>query len=101
MASLYMRLLGGEPQEQQHLLTKDEVVIGRAPDCDLVVPSFAASRRHARILRLEDRYYVEDMGSRGGTRVNGPEVGNQFRGRTLLHDQDEIRFPNVVVQFRE
>jgi FHA domain/DUF1707 SHOCT-like domain len=50
------------------------VVVGRAPDCDCVVPEDCASRRHAEIWRESGRWFVRDLGSRNGTRLNGMRV---------------------------
>jgi len=99
MASL--RVLVGDSQVGDYLLEKDETVLGRSPDCDVVIPTLCSARRHARIFRVGDRFYVEDMYSPGGTRVNGPEISNQISGRTLLRDGDSIWFGGVIVQFRE
>jgi pSer/pThr/pTyr-binding forkhead associated (FHA) protein len=102
MASLHLRALLSDAQEQHYLLEKQEALLGRSPDCDVVVPYIHVSRRHAKIIRIGDQFYIEDMGTPGGTRVNGPGIGNQIRERTLLHDKDEIWFADsVVVQFRE
>ena len=51
-------------------LRRDEITIGRAPDCDVVLAHDALSRRHVR-LRLVPTMTVEDLGSRNGTRVRG------------------------------
>jgi phosphoserine phosphatase RsbU/P len=101
MASLYLRIMGSDTQGQQYHLAKAETILGRDPGCDLVIPFVGSSRRHAKIVGDGDGFYVEDMHSRGGTRVNGPGPANSIRGRTLLHDGDEIWFgSDVVVQFR-
>ena len=101
MASLHVRKPVSDSPEHRYPLEKQETFLGRDPACDIVIPSPAVSRRHARIIRIDNRFYVEDMDTPGGTRVNGPEVRNQIRGRTLLRDKDEIWFPTAVVQFRE
>jgi two-component system, NtrC family, response regulator AtoC len=54
-------------------LVRAEVVIGRAPECDVVVAHAALSRRHAR-LRLGPALSLEDLGSRNGTRLLGKRL---------------------------
>jgi transcriptional regulator with PAS, ATPase and Fis domain len=52
------------------LREKREVILGRAPDCDVVVTDDSMSRRHARLLFAES-ITIEDLGSKNGTRVMG------------------------------
>jgi signal transduction histidine kinase/CheY-like chemotaxis protein len=52
----------------------DEATIGRDPDCE-IQPDFSdVSRRHARVRRIDDRFEVEDLGSRNGTLINAQPV---------------------------
>jgi two-component system response regulator AtoC len=51
-------------------LRRDEVTIGRSPECDVVLTHDALSRQHVR-LRLDPVMTVEDLGSRNGTRLRG------------------------------
>jgi pSer/pThr/pTyr-binding forkhead associated (FHA) protein len=46
-------------------------VIGRAPDADLRIDHDTLSRRHAQVRRRGDALLVEDMGSGGGTWLDG------------------------------
>jgi pSer/pThr/pTyr-binding forkhead associated (FHA) protein len=48
-----------------------EVTLGRAEENDLVVEKRGVSRRHARLLEKDERWYVEDRGSLYGTHLNG------------------------------
>ena len=61
--------------------------IGRQADNDFVVRDSRASRLHARIKYENDRYLIEDTGSRHGTFVNGKRIQNQE-----LHNSDKIEF---------
>jgi pSer/pThr/pTyr-binding forkhead associated (FHA) protein len=61
------------------------MVIGRLPDCDVVLPDTNVSRRHARIYRDGTDVVVEDLGSTNGTKVNGVRVA-----RKVLSPGDRI-----------
>ena len=74
-------------------LRESGVLIGRNPECALVLDDEFASGRHARIIRGQDGWYVEDLGSTNGTflgqyRVGDPvpvETGPAIRiGRTVI-----------------
>ena len=78
-------------------LTKPATVIGRRPDCDIVLEHPAVSGRHA-LLRLEERsVFVEDLASTNGVRVNGLPCSRQLVqhldlievGRHRLHYFDD------------
>ena len=56
------------------LQRRNSVVIGRAPDCDVVIQDLKASRRHCQLTRKEDGFLLEDLGSRNGTLVNGAKI---------------------------
>lgn len=69
------------------------VLIGRAPECTLVVEDDYASNRHAQLSLREGRWMLEDLGSTNGTyvgrrKLDAPttvEAGTTFRiGRTTL-----------------
>jgi ketosteroid isomerase-like protein len=60
--------------------------IGRTPDNDIVLGDLGVSRQHAELHRNPDgSYEIIDMGSHGGTFVNGERIA-----RTLLTEQDTI-----------
>lgn len=98
----------GRSTGKQFSLHEDEAQIGRwdadggvFPDVDLDAddPEAKVSRRHARITRRGDEYFVEDLGSTNGTFVN--------RGRRLLpgdrqalRDGDEIIVGKTFLRFQ-
>jgi pSer/pThr/pTyr-binding forkhead associated (FHA) protein len=68
-------------------------VIGRNPECALVLDDDFASGRHARIFSRDGAWFVEDLGSTNGTflgaeRLTGPvrvEAGTTMRiGKTVI-----------------
>ena len=52
-------------------LDKDYLVVGREQTCDVRFDDAHVSRTHAALQRRGNRVYVEDLGSSGGTFVNG------------------------------
>jgi pSer/pThr/pTyr-binding forkhead associated (FHA) protein len=52
----------------------NSLVIGRDPECDLVLDSIFVSRSHARLCRVEGGYEVIDLESRNGIDLNGQQV---------------------------
>jgi sigma-B regulation protein RsbU (phosphoserine phosphatase) len=55
-------------------ITGEEALLGRSEECHVVIPDRAVSRRHARLFQRDGKWFVEDAGSRGGTRLNGSPV---------------------------
>jgi putative nucleotidyltransferase with HDIG domain len=55
-------------------LDAPQILIGRAKGVDLRINDNYLSGKHARILVIHNFYYIEDLGSRNGTRVNGEKV---------------------------
>ncbi|NPA91648.1 MAG: FHA domain-containing protein [Chloroflexi bacterium] len=83
----------GGQGSQRWRLDKPEMLIGRLPDCDIVLPDRQVSRHHARIFRKGDTYYIEDLRSKNGTWVNGQPL----RGVRALEDGDEIQ---IALRFK-
>jgi adenylate cyclase len=60
-------------------------ILGRAPDCDLVLNHESVSRAHARFTRDGDSWRISDLGSKNGVRVNTYRIDEQ-----KLQDGDRI-----------
>jgi pSer/pThr/pTyr-binding forkhead associated (FHA) protein len=74
-------------------LASAPVLIGRSPECTLVLDDDYSSGRHARLFSSDGRWMIEDLGSTNGTfigrtQLTAPtpvEPGTQLRiGRTVL-----------------
>ncbi len=77
---------GGSLNGQRWLLEK-ALLIGRGPDCDIIIPSRQVSRHHARLTREGSQTVLEDLGSKNGTFCNGQQV----RIAVVLEDGDLIQ----------
>jgi DNA-binding response OmpR family regulator len=83
----------GPGGHNQWRLDKDEIVLGREPDCDIVLDNRQVSRQHALIRRQDDSYFLEDLRSKNGTFIGGQVV----EAPTKLNDGDEI---TIALSFR-
>lgn len=91
-ARIVLSLDGGILNEVE--LAKSVTVVGRHPDCDIVVDDNAVSGRHM-LFRLVNRtVYAEDLASTNGTRVNGLSVQHQ-----VVHHLDVIEVGRHKVHF--
>ncbi|MBI3837993.1 MAG: SpoIIE family protein phosphatase [Planctomycetia bacterium] len=93
MAILQLFKGGGVGEELP--ITGDRAVLGRHPDCDIVLDAASVSRQHAQILKDDAQYYVEDLHSRNGTFVNG----RQIQGRQLLQNGDRLKICDLALTF--
>src|SRR5687768_17104093 len=85
---------GTKPQLRFEL-DGDRSIVGRHPDCDLVIESALVSRRHFQIIREGAQYYVEDLGSRLGLFLNDEPL----KVRQLLEHGDLLRAGDTVFRF--
>ena len=72
----------------------DPVVIGRLPECTIVLADPNVSRRHAELRRVGNTVVVTDLGSTNGTRVNGKGVREQN-----LASGDEVTVGSTTLVF--
>jgi len=77
-------------------LTADSFTIGRKSDNDLPIDDHTVSSRHAKIVRVQSVYFLEDLKSTNGTAVNGKPVE-----RAQLHDADVITIGQHRIIFQD
>jgi hypothetical protein len=76
-------------------LVDDVYMIGRDADSQVPINDSSVSSRHARIVRNEGGYVIEDAESRNGTYVNGERINGSQR----LTDADVVRLGKIVLTF--
>ena len=75
-------------------LASDYLTVGREPTCDVRLDDPHVSRTHAALERRDGTVYVRDLGSSGGTFVNGnPAMSVE------LHQGDVVAFATVRARF--
>jgi len=77
-------------------LERDRLRLGRSSDNDLAFPSdMSLSRHHLELTREDDAWFVQDLGAKNRTTVNGRRV----EGKTRLRGGDRIGAGQIVLVF--
>lgn len=95
----YLETLDRTDEQLEYVLSRPLVVIGTAPDCDIVVDSAfkgwqSVSPHHAELRREQEGFSIVDRASENGTFVNEMRTGEN-----LLSDGDNIRLGEVRFVF--
>ncbi|HTA92777.1 MAG TPA: FHA domain-containing protein, partial [Polyangiaceae bacterium] len=78
-ARAYLIVHGPERTDVVEVPVDRETVIGRGSDAHAVVDDARVSRRHARLRWEDGSLFIDDLGSRNGTNVNGEVLQNESR----------------------
>ncbi|HSQ91531.1 MAG TPA: FHA domain-containing protein [Nitrospiraceae bacterium] len=93
-ATLLVKLHG---QSSLHIeLTEETLTIGRKADNTLAIEDAAVSAHHARIVKVQAVFFLEDLMSTNGTTINGRPIT-----RHQLHDTDVIAIGQHRLVFQE
>lgn len=90
-----LQIVRGGTEGQRFSLESPRTVVGRHPNCQVILDSGVVSRQHAQILESHGSYHIEDLRSRNGTFINEQQID----GRVELRDGDQIRLCDVVLRF--
>ena len=81
-----LNVQGADGSRRLLTLEKDRITIGRSRDNDVFLPDQWLSRTHAAVRAEDSVYFVEDLGSKNGTLVNGRK----------LEDEHQLRHGDVI-----
>ena len=99
--AIYMRLevvrgALASGQDRQELELRNELVIGSAPNCDVVVQSEDTASRHVRLFSMEGAVYAEALEASCAAQVNGEELRKSRR----LRSGDEITAGSAIIRLK-
>lgn len=95
MASFVLYPTDGSPQLCP-LDPEQVITIGRHPDNLCVIASESASSHHATVSQSDGNWFVQDLGSSNGTRINGAPIEE-----AQLNDGDRVQFGDIQAIYYE
>lgn len=73
---------------------RGDMLLGRDPKAQVIIGEREVSAQHARLTQVGEKFYVEDLGSRNGTWLNGVRIQRQ-----ALNEGDEITIGRTSLRF--
>ncbi len=89
-----LHLMKDDRIDQSFPLGNGEAVLGRDEQCDIRLTNNGISRQHLRLLTVMGDTFIEDLGSRNGTYVNG-----RLASKCALNDGDVLQVGTVELCF--
>ena len=90
-----LQILSGPFSGRLYTLERETTVIGRNPECDLVLQPKTVSRKHAAIIRQRGGFLLRDLNSTRGTFVNGQKLTEPVK----LQDGNNIQIGELLLTF--
>jgi pSer/pThr/pTyr-binding forkhead associated (FHA) protein len=90
-----LRIIDPPTRRGEQFALDDELTVGRGGGCGIVLGDDTfVSQVHARLYRRDGDVYLEDLGSRNGTFVNGQAIA----GATRLRRGDQVQFGETIAE---
>jgi pSer/pThr/pTyr-binding forkhead associated (FHA) protein len=86
--------LTGPEGRHRFAMVGDEIIIGRAPSCDIAIGHKSISRRHLRIAIDGSDFIAEDLGSQNGARLNNKRIN----GPTPFRIGDKLQMSEFTLE---
>jgi pSer/pThr/pTyr-binding forkhead associated (FHA) protein len=88
----------GAPEGKTFSFEREEIALGRAAVNNVVLDSAGVSRKHAKIFPDGADFYIIDLGSAGGTKLNGLRVPQ--KEKYILKHNDIINIDKYDIKFQ-
>lgn len=90
---LAIKILTGQQMGKVLPIKEGASVIGRAPECDIILPSNNVSKKHAKFEKQGNLLVLTDLQSTNGSFVNGIKVES-----AKVHVGDRISFHDMILE---
>ncbi len=88
-------VVNGPLTGRRYPLLNGELLVGRAPNADVVLSEPEVGWRHCSIIRRGNRFALSDLKTSSGTYINGMRSADRW-----LEDRDQIGIGKTVLMFR-
>jgi len=95
---VFIPALIDEASEKAYVLGCDSCIVGRSPECDIKLRYPTVSSKHIKIYKVGSAWFIEDIGSTTGTKLNARTVAT---GRRRLKNGDIISLGGAIFVFNE
>jgi hypothetical protein len=89
-------------ENHEYIIKEYERVFGREDFLGVAVPDdlLYVGKEHFKITRQDDGYYIEDLKTKNGTKINDEEI--KGKGRRKLENEDEILVASTLnIRYKE
>ncbi len=91
----WLVIMDGPERDRDFRIKAPRTIIGRTPDCDVILDNPHTSTKHASIRLLDEVLYITDLDSSNGTYVNAREIT-----KSELKDNDTVTIGDISLKFR-
>jgi phosphoserine phosphatase RsbU/P len=91
-----IQVLEGPMSGAQFDLDKEVIFVGRSTGNDVRIRDEAVSRRHLKIFSVESCFFIEDLKTKNGTRINGEAMDAGFA--RFITENDRIQLGSTVIR---
>ena len=93
----FLVVMDGTRCEITQLKRRRTCSIGRSGKCDIVIAHEKSSRRHCAVFCRNQKWYIRDLESRNGTRLNGEKI----IGEDILEHGDLVQVAKARIMFTD